>query len=290
MFFDPEITNILRNALPWAGPFFRVITELGSELFYVVLILIGYWAYNKRESILAAYVLLVSVVTNYWLKLAIANPRPDPSYWYEGVEATNYSTPSGHAQNSTMLFGWLSVRVRRAWFGVLSVALILLIGISRVYLGVHYLGDVLIGWGIGLVLLMILVRLQEPLMTLFQRYRSEYLYLAMLIIGLALTVVSTLLPTPPGDNFGSLGGLIMGIAVAFPLEARYVNFDTAPPHGQRWRLILRVVLGLILVLGVMVGLSGVLPSSDTWFRALRYFLVVIVGAFLWPLVFERAGI
>ncbi|MHA1247152.1 MAG: phosphatase PAP2 family protein [Candidatus Thorarchaeota archaeon] len=291
MFFDPGITEALRNALPWAGAFFRAMTELGSELFYVALIMVGYWTYRKRDSIITAYVLLVSVVTNYWLKLAIANPRPDPSYWYPGVEATNYSTPSGHAQNSSMLFGWIALKARRVWMTILAVVLVFLIGISRVYLGVHYLGDVVLGWGIGIILVLVLYRLEDPVTRFVSRYRQEYLAIAMFLFGLVLMAVSAcLVPQPPGDNFGALGGLIMGVAVAFPLEDRYVKFSVEPPGGQKWRLVLRVAIGFVIVIGAMIGLSGVLPSANVWLRSVRYFLVVLLGGFVWPAIFKRLNL
>jgi len=65
MFFDPEITNMLRDALPWAESFFRIITDLGSETVYVVIVLTGFWAYKKKESMQVAFMLLASVLTSY---------------------------------------------------------------------------------------------------------------------------------------------------------------------------------------------------------------------------------
>jgi len=287
VFFDPNITNILRSMFPWAGPFFIALSELGSEMFYIVIILIAYWTYEKREAILAACVLLASVTLNYWLKLFIANERPPQSYWYPGYEAANYSTPSGHAQNSTVFFGWASLRARRTWLTVLSIVLIVLIGISRIYLGVHYLGDVLIGWAVGLALLFVIHLLERPLRERFENLPAETPFVLLFLFGVIATLVSTLFPAPPSDNYGALGGLTMGIALAVPLEKRLVGFETVAPQSQRWRLVLRVVIGLLLVLGMMVGLSGVLPSSDLALRTLRYAAVVFAGVFVWPLIFKR---
>lgn len=291
MFFDPELTNVFRDILPWAGPFFSFITELGSETFYVALILIGFWAFKKKESILTAYVLLTSVVLNYFLKLAIAIERPPESYWYEGIEASNYSTPSGHSQNSATLFGWFAAKIKTWWILIISMTMIILIGLSRVYLGVHYLGDVLLGWGIGILSVVILVILEKPLSEFFSRYREEYLFIILFLFGFGGTLISTyLLPLPPNDNFGSLGGLIMGLAIALPLEKRYVGFSVEARDGQKWRLIMRIVIGLLFVLGIMLGLSSVLPTTEVWLRAIRYMLVTLVGAFIWPFIFNRVGL
>lgn len=291
MFFDSEITNILRDALPWAGPFFSIITELGSETFCVALILIGFWAFKKKESILTAYVLLTSVVLNYFLKLAIAIERPHESYWYEGIEASNYSTPSGHSQNSASLFSWFAVKIKTWWILIISMTLIILIGLSRVYLGVHYLGDVLLGWGIGILLVVLLVLLEKPLGDILSRYRDEYLFTMIFLIGLGGIIVTTyLLPPPPNDNFGQLGGLLMGLAIALPFEKRYVGFSVEARGGQKWRLLIRIIFGLLLILVIMLGLSSILPTTDVWLRTIRYMLVTIVGAFVWPYIFNRVGL
>ncbi len=290
MFFDADLTLIFRDALPWAGGLFQLITELGSEIFYVVVILGGYWAYKKRASVILLGVLLISLISNYWLKYAIQNPRPDSSYWYEGVEYTNYSTPSGHAQNSATFFGWLGMKSRNTIAVVVSIIITILIGASRIYLGVHYLGDILIGWAIGFATVAALYYAQEPLEKMLAQYSPEHKYGAIFLVGFALLLISSLLPQPPGDNFGSLAGLVMGVAIAFPLEQRYVGFSVEAPDNQKWRLVLRVVIGLILAIGVMFGLSSLLPTTSLWLRALRYGLVAVVGGLVWPAVFTRVGL
>lgn len=290
MFFDPNYTLVLRELMPWAGALFSLITELGSDTFYIALILIGFWAFKKKESIIVGFVLMVSLTLNYILKLAIANPRPDPSYWYGDIEATNYSTPSGHSQNSATLFGWISAKVKTWWMLVISALLILLIGISRVYLGVHYLGDVLLGWGIGIVTVIILVFLQQPLTERLAQVKQEYLYGLLIIFDLAMILLfSYVFPLPPGDNFGAIGGVILGLAIGLPLEKRYVDFSLEAPRGQTWRLLLRVVIGLAVVMVLLTVLKVVLPD-DVLLRAARYGIVTLVGIFLWPLIFKKANL
>ncbi|MEM2142937.1 MAG: phosphatase PAP2 family protein [Candidatus Thorarchaeota archaeon] len=290
--FDPNLTNILRDILPGAGEFFKVITELGSEMFYIALLLVGYWSFRKRESILTIFVLLVSVVSNYWLKLAIANPRPE-GVLYPGYQmAEGYSTPSGHAQNSMTLFGWFSLKVRTWWMILSSVVLVTLIGLSRVYLGVHYVGDVISGWAIGLLTVILLVYLEKPLEETLSRYKTEHLYTILFIVGLVMMVVAThVVPLPPSDNFGALGGLMMGVAVALPLEKRYVGFSTDVTTPRR---IVRAVVGLVIVFAVMFGLAALISSTDpityAWLRVLRYSVVALVGGFVWPAIFKKISL
>ncbi|NHJ13066.1 MAG: phosphatase PAP2 family protein [Candidatus Thorarchaeota archaeon] len=290
MIFDPGISTFLQDLMPWADLFFRLVTEMGSEIFYVSLILIGYWVYRKKAAVVAALLVVVAYVANYWVKYVIANPRPPTSVWVEGVEATNYSTPSGHAQVSATLYGWLNLRVKTWWMTILSIVVVLLIGISRVYIGVHYLGDVLLGWAIGIVTVILFYYLEGPFRKATEKVRHEYLYFILFLIGFTMLIISILCPQPPGDNFGSYAGLLMGLAIALPLEQRFVGFEIDTSTVPKWRLVLRVVLGLVLVLGVMLGLSPFLPTEEVLLRAFRYFLVVLTGTFLWPLIFTKAKI
>jgi len=290
MLFDPGITDVLRNVLPGLGDLFVLITELGGELFYIGLLLIGFWAFNKRESILATYILVAAVLSNYWLKYTIAIDRPPAGNWYPGVEATNFSTPSGHSQNAATLYGWLTVRVKTWWMALIAVILTVLIGISRVYLGVHYLGDVVLGWALGFVFVLVIFYLENPLREFFSRYKTEYLLIVLAIFGFLMTLIASLLPQPPNDNFGSYGGLTIGLALGLILEMRFVDFAIEPHEGKKWRLVLRVVIGLVLVIGLLFGLSPILPSEDIWLRMTRYFIATVVGIFVWPYIFKRANL
>ena len=99
-----------------------------------------------------------------------------------------------------------------------------------------------------------------------------------------------MLPEPPNDNFGSYGGLTMGLAIGLILENRYVGFSVEAPNGQKWRLALRVIIGLVLVIGIMIGLSPILPTTDLLLRSVRYFLIALMGVFIWPLIFKKANL
>lgn len=288
MVFDPGLTDIFRDILPGLGSFFSIITELGNEIAFIGLLLILYWAVNKKEAILATYILVVAILSNYWLKYFIANERPPSSYWYPGQAPGNYSTPSGHAQSSITLYGWFATRVRRWWVTLIAIVLTVLVGISRVYLGVHFIGDVLLGWGIGIVTILAFMYLENPARRFLSRYRQDYLLLGLVAIGFVMTLIASFLPEPPNDNFGALGGLTMGLALGLVLENRFVNFTVEPHDGKRWRLVLRVIIGLVLVVGVMVGLAPILPSDMIWLRAIRYMLIALTGIFVWPAIFKRA--
>ena len=279
--------------MPWAAPFFSAVSMLGSAYFYVTLVAIGYWTLDKRASRRVALLLLASSYSNYWLKVSLRNPRPPPSNWLLGTKASNYSLPSGHAQTSTTIWGWLGLKSGKTWMRGFSLVLMLLIGLSRIYIGVHWLGDVLLGWAVGAVLLLVASRLEDWASSVTSRYGADTLYLGLIVLGIAsMALTETLFPVNlagMGDNFGSNGGFMIGLGVGLILERRFVNFEVPEP-GDRRRGALRVVLGLALVMVVMFGLSPVLPSEVYWLQAARYALSVVTALFIWLYVFTRLNL
>lgn len=288
MFFDFIWTELLRELMPWAGPFFLYITELGGSNIYLAIVLIGFWAVKKRETIVFALLVIFSGMLNYWLKGAFMNPRPPETDWIEGATAAGYSLPSGHAQSATVFYGWLGIKIKTWWMAIVSLALIILIGLSRVYIGVHWMGDVLLGWTVGAILIFLVWRFQKPMESYLTNYSRDLLYLLLVVFGIVVTVLTELIIQVPDDNFGANGGLLIGLAIGLWLEGRYVNFTTE--SSDNLRLAFRVVIGIVLVFLVMNGLSLFLPSEIYWLRMIRYAIVAIVGAFVWPAIFQRANL
>lgn len=290
MLFDPVLTDTLRDTFPGLGEFFLLLSQFGSELIFIGVLLTLFWAINKKEGILATYILIFAFISNYWLKILIAKERPPVSNWYPGTNPPNYSTPSGHSQFSATLYGWFTVRIKKWWMLIIAIVLTTLVGISRIYLGVHFLGDVLIGWGIGVLTVIAFYYLEKPAREFLSRYEEEYLLIGLAIIALVMMVISGILPQPPNDNFGAIGGMAIGIAIGLALEKRFVGFTMEPVNGQKWRLVLRVVIGIVIVVCLMVGLSGILPSENLWLRGIRYFIVALTGVFVWPFIFKKANL
>ena len=122
---------------------------LGNHFVYPVYLFAIAFFIDRKEWILLVVLILVSWGINELLKLefAISQP-PDELHLFSVI---GYGFPSGHAQMSMVLWGWIGRR-----FGILvpCARLIILIGISRIYLGVHYPNQVLGGWAIGFTILM----------------------------------------------------------------------------------------------------------------------------------------
>jgi len=142
----------------WREEFARDVTALGSYAFLGVLVvaLVGYLLLTNRRGrawlIFGAAVAGVAISNG--LKILFDRPRPDlPTT----VKVFSASFPSGHATLSAIIFltlGTLLAQIHpeprmKVYFAALAILLTIAVGISRVYLGVHYMSDVLAGWCVG---------------------------------------------------------------------------------------------------------------------------------------------
>jgi len=139
--------------------FFETITKMGNTGYlaaFTVFVAVLLWLHRRRKAAFSyiGFVLLSSVLVNQVLKPIFQRVRPS----YGMIQAGGYSFPSGHAAVSTVVYGiafaaiclFAPCRSLYKWLvGALLVALIGAIMWSRVYLGVHYLSDVLAGFFLG---------------------------------------------------------------------------------------------------------------------------------------------
>lgn len=137
------------------------VTVLGSTLFlstvFVCVFIIFIRKNRKRAAILITMTMAGAVFLNFVLKVSFARPRPVP--FFDTPLPSSYSFPSGHALFALCFYGalaWIfASMIRKHWLKsliwVAAVFLALLIGLSRIYLGVHYPSDVIAGYAASIV-------------------------------------------------------------------------------------------------------------------------------------------
>jgi undecaprenyl-diphosphatase len=166
--FDREVILAFRNPAnpsdpigpPWLQEAARDVTALGSTavLGIVLVAVVGYLFLAGKRA--AAWLVLVAVVggvtLNTGLKIGFGRPRPE--LVAPAAQVFTYSFPSGHAALSAVAYLTLGALLAqthassrfRVFFMSSGVLLTFLVGLSRIYLGVHYPTDVLAGWCVGL--------------------------------------------------------------------------------------------------------------------------------------------
>jgi undecaprenyl-diphosphatase len=155
--FDYSVRTAVHHlATPNRTAFMIAMTDIGSWMVVVPLAAVVLWILRerqqRRETVLLIVTIVGAVVLDACLKLAFHRARPHPFFGFPLPRS--YSFPSGHALFSFCFYGvlaWIATRYlagrwQRALVWITAVILIGLIGLSRIYLGVHYPSDVVAGY------------------------------------------------------------------------------------------------------------------------------------------------
>lgn len=277
------IEAIQRIHGPALDAVFRGVSFLGEELFYLLVFPLILWCLDFGLGARLGVVFLLSTYLNVDLKDLWRQPRPfDLNPAVKLAEVSGYGLPSGHAQSAMVAWGYLASRVRRKPLWLAAVALILAIGFSRIYLGLHFPTDVLAGWLIGFLVLWVFLAWAPGLGRLLARL-SPPAQAALVVLAAVLLVMIH----PTNDTaaaVGTLAGLGIGLLPAGGLR----RFSAAGPWRQRAA---RFALGAVVVLLLYLGLKAVFPGEGApfylVFRFVRYAAIGFWAAFGAPWVFQR---
>ena len=287
--------------MPGLNEFMLTITHLGEETAFLVLALIVFWCVDKYRGYFVLGVGLMGTVLSQFLKLLFRVPRPwvlDENFSIleeARAEAGGYSFPSGHTQTAVGTFGSIAASTKRKTVAIVCIVLAVLVGFSRMYVGVHTPADVLVGALLSVVLIAVLY----PFMLGKCKKGLPVVFWAMLAVSIGFLLYVELLPSPETldphnyesalKNAYTLLGCCAGVLVVYYADEKKLNFQT---KAVWWAQILKVVLGLGAVLAVKEGLRSPLEAlfaGHLAARAVRYFLIVVVAGIVWPLSFRWFG-
>lgn len=281
-----KIIQLMRN--PVTDWFFYIVTQIGDQYFFIALAVIIYWTINKKYAHKFVFTFMISALFNTILKEIFKRPRP---YTQPGVYTdpmwmtTGYSFPSGHSQAAGVM-GYTafdaSKKTNKKWIWYVGIALMILIPLSRVYLGQHYPSDVLVGLILAFVIAHFVFKLVDAMGD------NEHIYTIML----APIFILFLFFTTNSIVYVAAGGFV-GFAVGYYLEKVYVKYDVNTTFLKQ---VLKVVLGLVVALLIKEGMKFVFPysatvdiHSTTWdliFDFIRYLMIGAWAAVGAPLVFK----
>jgi membrane-associated phospholipid phosphatase len=299
------------QSIPGLTGIARIFTFLGEEQFFIVLLPLIYLSVNSVLGVRLAYVLLTGASVNYLAKLTFHMPRP---YWINTnvqyfVEEASYGIPSGHAQNATVVWLFLASVIRKTWFWVVAVLLVLLISFSRVYLGVHFFTDLIGGWALAILFLVVFLAL-EPKVThwlgnqaIGMQIAAAFLFsVSLILLGLLIRALISGVIDPDLwaswsvesrslEGITTNAGALFGIGVGWAMARHWAPFNAGGPFLKR---AVRFIIGFVVVAILYLGLSAIFPREPELialpFRFLRYTLMGWSAIFLVPWLCLRIGL
>ncbi len=316
-----HIISWLQNGAPWFILPAQLLSMLGNEEFYLFVLPSLYWCVDFRLGLRVAVILTVSDSFEILFKLLFHQTRP---FWItDRVHAFSaegsYGLPSGHAQNATAVWGAISAWCN-GWFRWLFAALIFLIGCSRIALAVHFPTDVLGGWLIGALILLIFLKYEALISAWFNHFSlAMKIVLAfdgsMALLGISMAGLifvpgvdplnweinaARALSLVPGQlavhahrtgGMFAVSGTFFGLVSGATLMLHRGGFDAC---GAWWKRILRYVIGMIGAIILWWGLRVVLPRDEFLvsqvMRYLRYALSSFWVTYAAPCIFIQLGL
>ncbi len=301
------IKVIQRIKSPALTAILRFVTDLGTDKFYLPVILFIFWWIDEKKGFRLGILMLLSAWINALLKAAFKQPRPfnfDPSLGL-AYEAT-YGAPSGHAQYSLTFWvpmaAWLAgVKPgrKRAVVWAVAIFFVLLIGFTRLYLGVHFPTDLLAGWGMGAIILLLMYVLSP----LFIKHLAGQTRLQNILAALAALIMISVYP-----NDRSLPAVFLGFCLGYNIMIKKFPFSPQSEIKEKKLsvMLLRCITGFAGLVVIYFVLRLLFPGEGSLFsyihfwgqaspfyelgRFIRYGMVGLWASAGAPMIFQRLGL
>ncbi|AIO18632.1 undecaprenyl pyrophosphate phosphatase [Candidatus Izimaplasma bacterium HR1] len=266
--------------------FFNMISFLGEQYVYILILGIVYYAYNKKLGEYLAFTLFFTGLFNNTLKLLVNAQRPFQKYPdrvnnLRPETSTGHSFPSGHVQNFTAFLFAEGFYVKKVRFFVVASVLAALMAISRMYLGVHFLEDVLVSIILGILT-------AYAFSKFFFKLDDKKLHILYII---TITIFTPFVFLLGEEDLFKAYGLMIGLLGAMMFEKKYVKFTMDVSLIKK---VIRVVSGLVVMLSIQLGLGvlfDMLASEGSMLLfaldAIRYGLVAFIGLGVYPILFKK---
>lgn len=270
------------------NPFLTVVSSffslMGETLPVVAIVCILYWLVDKKLGEKLIVVSFSSMSVNALVKGLVARPRPFVKGVVSRVELDNplistieleeyASFPSGHSQMSAGAFTIFGLHAKKGWLWGILIPATLLVMLSRLYFGVHYPTDVLVGAACGTAFALFWD-------WIYRKHENKRFIVLAAFAALSLVFIFL----SPTKSMVELSGCTIAAAIALPVEDKWIKFEK---QKKWWHGALRAVIGLGLIAAVFV-LFAIVPGHDHLaMKFFKYFSLVLVGALAAPALFKK---
>lgn len=316
-FFGNKILESLHYYDAILGPLFQFLSilwhYLGSNLFFIALLSLIYILYSPRIGTIVAVGLLSSGISNGLLKFFFKSPRPTglDSNIFTFMEKAGehaFGFPSGHCQSSVVVWGLLFCLIPNIFLRILCVVIILLMPFTRMYLGVHYLGDTLGGLLIGFVNLWFVLWIVKifpkfPNIDSIQKKPRLARSYSLLVIALSLLPILLIHDSLSHPEYHSLVSTLVAsasltgtfIGIFYINTNKYLEFTWGGFFQTRKNPYLVFLVRVFVLISVIVlfyllpqiGFKVIGLGEDILIKYLRYLVISFSIIFLTPLILSH---
>ena len=272
-----------------------LLTNLGGEVICIAAICILFYCIDKKTAYKLCLTYFVSGLAVQALKITFRVSRPwvkDPNF--HAVEsaiegASGYSFPSGHTQSGTALYMGLALHLKKIWGYIAGLALSLFVMFTRMYLGVHTPMDVLVSFGVTLIIAFIVNLVYDRFVG---TKRANIIIFALIeiisfaLIGYSIYIVASGKSTMElaMDGFKAAGAGI-GFGLGWLVETTWVNFDPKAVKNI-WGHILKLVIGLGVAMLIKSLIKLINPDS-CFINIIRYVLTTFWLIGIFPMLIKK---
>ncbi len=178
--FWNDLSWVLDLRTPFLNIFFDLVSLAGYPTFLILFLSFGYFYWSPEKFSRIAMLLFISGLINGFLKDYFQDSRPLIEFMLDPRIGQSYGWPSGHAQIAVTLWGLIAIEFKNNWLTTFCVLMIGLVSFSRIYLGVHDIGDVFAGLLIGTIILTVW---QLATIYKFNDFLSNKLWIVIILLS-----------------------------------------------------------------------------------------------------------
>ncbi len=292
------VTYFVQGIGAWVLPIMQFFSFIATDEFFMLVMPILYWCVDTVIGMRVGVVILMSSSVVDIIKMLCRFPRP---YWiFSKVQAfaqeTTFGLPSGHTQKAVAIWGTLATTYKKTWLWILSIFMIIMVAISRLYLGVHFLSDVMIGLLITILFIVIYMKLETPVVQWAKKQSLWTIAIVSLIVTIIPVLVIAVIRNANTDwqipatwlvegidpfnmeGILTINGILFGMLIGYAWLHRAGGFEVKGSPGQ---LILRYLLGVAGILAIRYGLKFIFPeTTDLLGNSLRFIRYGVIGLWL----------
>lgn len=272
-----ETATAIANAFTW----------LGYPTFFIAALPLVYWLANKEAATRIALLVMFTGVSNGLLKDIFDDPRPPAEFSLDGRVDNSYGLPSGHAQVAFAMWLWIAIELKQRWFWAIAIFFALGVTLSRLYLGVHDVEDVLAGAALGVASIALLSWFFSSAFN-WWRALNPFIQLGVIVALEAVIYVTWPEPGGPGSKF-AVAGMLLGWWAGVLLDQRAIHYR----RHENWIVAIGAAAGGLAI--VLLALPRIAPAltelgmAKVWASTAQSFVIAFFVTALAPRLFQIIG-